>query len=216
MPMAPAEVEEPKKPTPSVEGERRGVSTTRNILGGVLLLVLTGAAGIIYYDKFGKKEETAAQTNTPSDDKGTLQPLELLPLPGDPVAAGVPGANPKAKGGGKAKDVASPALAAARIKLVGTWQRAEPIINAGVSEIHAVEYRADGTFSYTVTAESKPVRSVTGRWTAASGNDKKLVAKVTVADKPDREVGVTFQDDGISQPRLDVAENGDVVFTRKK
>ncbi|HEX4610456.1 MAG TPA: hypothetical protein VH092_19860 [Urbifossiella sp.] len=58
----------------------------------------------------------------------------------------------------------SPAAEGLRQSLLGRWKVKSPVPAKGETGVHAVEYRADGTFTYTVAVASRPPRSVTGRW----------------------------------------------------
>ena len=59
--------EKPKKKKKKRKADEEGGRLVRNIVGGVVLVILLGVVGFVYYDKFGKKDkdETAA---APKDD----------------------------------------------------------------------------------------------------------------------------------------------------
>lgn len=96
------------------------VMLIRNIIGGIVLVILLGVAGYIYYTKFfanrdGDDQASAkSDSNTATPPPGGFVPLDkaqnigkgppLIPIiPGGPVAGGVPktgGGAPTTKGGG--------------------------------------------------------------------------------------------------------------------
>jgi hypothetical protein len=110
------------------------VMLIRNIIGGIVLVILLGVAGYIYYTKFFANRDGDDQASGKSDSNtavpppGGFVPLDkaknmgkgppLIPIiPGGPVAGGVPktGGGPITKGGGgggspRAKDGASPTI----------------------------------------------------------------------------------------------------------
>jgi hypothetical protein len=81
------EDEEDDRPRKKKKPAAGNSNMTRNIIGSVVLLVLLGVAGWVFYDKFGKKDDTA---NTPSGGNPPVQPggpnLPTPPVgPGDQV-----------------------------------------------------------------------------------------------------------------------------------
>ena len=87
----------------------------RNIIGGVLLLVLVGVAGYIFYDRYQKNKETTEANNAAAsndDDARAVAPQAIRPLPNASGPAGGPGrpgpnqpGNPGVPGGGKKPQV---------------------------------------------------------------------------------------------------------------
>jgi hypothetical protein len=78
-----------KKKKRSADDEGGGTNLVRNIIGGVLLVILLGVAGYVFYDKFGRKEnEGDKESNT-----------NTIPPSGPPVRpGGAPGGSPPVVG----------------------------------------------------------------------------------------------------------------------
>lgn len=107
-----------RKARPAKDADNN-IMLIRNIVGGVLLVILLAVAGYIYYTKFfaNREENGTADSNRSPDGNGAAPPPggfvslddakgKLIPLiPGGPVAGGVPkgGTNPAPKGGANPK-----------------------------------------------------------------------------------------------------------------
>ena len=58
----------PRKKRKKQRAGEGGTSLVRNIVGGVVLLVLLGVVGYVYYDKFGKRDKDEPASNSKSND----------------------------------------------------------------------------------------------------------------------------------------------------
>ena len=93
----------PRKKKKKRAGES-GTSLVRNIVGGVVLLILLGVAGYVYYDKFGRKEKDEPTSSSSSSDPPTSAPTgrpnPKLPTggPGPKLPAGPNNPVPKQSG----------------------------------------------------------------------------------------------------------------------
>jgi len=126
-------------------------STLRYVVLGVLLVTMC-VLGYLLYDKKMKERQTVS---VESEGRGIAPadvPGELLPLPGDPVAVG---------GALRPKIISDP-VEAMKGRLVGVWEA--KLKNESI----AVEYKGDGTFTYSSTTEGKAAKPLTGRWNLAA------------------------------------------------
>jgi hypothetical protein len=92
-----------------------------------------------------------------------------MPLPGDPTPAGGAPKGGKAKGkagnkgkGGPPPQPKGPSVDEAKAILVGKWQ------GQHVGREVNVEYKADGTFSYSAAPDVKADKPMTGKWNMTS------------------------------------------------
>lgn len=77
-----------KKRKRAADEDASGSRMTRNIIGGVVLLILLGVAGWVYYDKYGKPPREIIVERTPEAEA----PAVFMPPPKNgPAGAGVPG-----------------------------------------------------------------------------------------------------------------------------
>ena len=141
----------PGKPRLDEEAEwsYRNSSLRYGVLG-VLLVILVGL-GYLLYDKKMNERQAASGSEEGRGIPPAELPTEMLPLPGDPVAAG----------GAPAPKISDP-VEAMKSRLVGVWEAKLK------SESIAVEYKADGTFSYTVATDGKAAKPLSGRWHLAA------------------------------------------------
>lgn len=68
------------------KGGAGGTSLARNVIGGVLLVILVCVAGFVFYDKLGKKDDDTA-SKTPANEDG---PRSMGPMPGPKPTDGGP------------------------------------------------------------------------------------------------------------------------------
>jgi hypothetical protein len=150
------------RPREAAAGEREWSYRTSKLRFAVLgvLLVVLGVLGYMLYEK--KRNEARDSTDNTSDRRPAPGPekqpqeQELLPLPPPPVGAGGGGGGrPKGKNGPQAR---TPTADEARAMLVGTW---EGKLNGAA---HAVEYKADGTFSYAADKDGTAGKPIAGKW----------------------------------------------------
>ena len=125
-------------------------SSLRYAVLGVLLVVLV-VLGYLLYDKKMKERQAASGSEEGRGIPPAVVPNEMLPLPGDPVAAG---------GRPVPKTEIDP-IAASKARLVGAWEA------KAKGETYTLEYKADGSFLYTVETEGKAGKPVVGRWDLA-------------------------------------------------
>jgi hypothetical protein len=137
----------PGKPrTDQVEWSYRN-STLRHVVLGVLVIIMC-VLGYMLYDKKMKERHTAANETEGRGIAPAEVPKEMLPLPGDPIAAGRE----------LAPKILSDPVEAMKVRLVGVWEakvEGEPIV---------VEYKGDGTFNYSVAAGGKAAPKLAGKW----------------------------------------------------
>ena len=122
---------------------------------GVLIVAL-GVLGYMLYDKKMTRRESA---NTTPEGRGIIRaelPTEEIPLGPGPVGAGAGGA-PKPKGKTEPKGK-GPTMDEAKGALAGRWESKRE------NELHSVEYKPDGTFTYVVEKDGKPATPITGQW----------------------------------------------------
>jgi hypothetical protein len=80
-----------KKKRRKQDDDEPGFFTPRNIVGGVLLLILLGVAGYVFYDRYGKKKDDTASNPSPSNPNpqpGPGGPGPIRPGPGGPIRPG--------------------------------------------------------------------------------------------------------------------------------
>ena len=129
---------------------------------GVLLVVL-GVLGYMLYQKKQANKDTDTGTAQSDDEMPMVNPK--LVGKGDPGlrpvgrtgGGGVGGGQPKGNAG-ESKD-ASPDTESIRKLLIGSWEGARK------DEKFAIEYKQDGSFSYSVDGNAK--KSIEGRWKIA-------------------------------------------------
>jgi hypothetical protein len=125
-------------------------STLRYVVLGVLVVTMC-VLGYMLYDKKVKEQQTAAND---ADGRGILPaevPGEMLPLPGDPIALGGP----------PPKKTSDP-VEAMKGRLIGVWEAKLK------DESITIEYKGDGSFSYSTATEGKAAKPLTGRWNLAA------------------------------------------------
>jgi hypothetical protein len=83
------------------EDEEGSVSMTRNIVMGVVLVILLGVVAFVFYDRFKKKDEPGSSNSNSNSNKDDTAKGNIPIIPGGPQAAGGgggpanPGINPK-------------------------------------------------------------------------------------------------------------------------
>jgi hypothetical protein len=87
--------ERPKKKRKKQEESEGNSMMVRNIIGGVVLLVLLGVAGWVYYDKFGKKDPGGSRDTSPDTTPPNLTMPQNFPRPpgGQKITPVDPGGN---------------------------------------------------------------------------------------------------------------------------
>jgi hypothetical protein len=114
---------------------------------GVLLIIL-GVLGYLLYQKNQREKEADKSSDVRKDDD-TPRPR--------PDA----GKTPQPTVGGNTGDLS---LTDLRTRLVGTWSADEN--DNGTNVANKLEYRADGSFTYTRTPEGGEAKTYTGKWSA--------------------------------------------------
>jgi len=183
-------------------GHSYGHSPVRYAFLGVLLVVL-GVLGYKLYEKSVKDRQIAAENQSGGNTTGPEPKADRAALSGPEAVA--------------------KSLAAMKERLAGHWD------GKGDGDSHAVDYRPDGTYTYTVAAGGKTTKTITGRWhltgTAIrfAGPGAKLITlhmEWTLEGKPTRKEDALLQPNGtLAHPLLDREPTGaepTTNFTRKK
>ena len=147
-------------------------STLRYAVLGVLVVIMAVLGYMLYVKKMKERQEVGGP-----EGRG-IPPAELpteknMKLPGDPTpAGGAPkggGGQPKAKDKTETKDKDNsqpkpntPTVDQAKAILTGRWESQHD------GRDLSVEYKADGTFSYSVGKDGKADKPMTGKWMVAS------------------------------------------------
>jgi uncharacterized Zn finger protein (UPF0148 family) len=193
-------------------------SWLRYVVLGILVIVMCVLGYMLVLKKKREAEDANAKEddNTPAQAGGAPNPAPGPgpgPGPGAPLPGGI-GITMQGGGpGGKMPAKGDPNMMRAQTRLVGKWQKDEPIKVNGADEVHSVEYGPDGVFTYTAKVDPKP-RVVIGRWDLLSVTPNGVRMRVMVGGQPPREVAVNFQENAILQPRFDAAEPESHVFRR--
>jgi hypothetical protein len=145
-------------------------STLRYVVLGVLLVVMCVLGYKLYDKKMKERQEAAAEPEGRGIPPAELPTKMNMPLPPDPTpAGGAPkggnakdNAGKKGKGGPAPKAKGGPSVEEAKKILTGRWQGQHEGRDV------TVEYKADGTFSYTAAQGGKADKPMTGKWTLAS------------------------------------------------
>jgi hypothetical protein len=177
-------------------------SPFRYAILGVLVIVL-GVLGYKLYEKSVKDRQIAAENqgggNTTGPDPENDRPALT------------------------AADALAKTIAAMKERLAGNWD------GKADGESHAVEYRPDGTFTYTVAAGGKTTKTVAGRWDITgtsirfAGPGAKFITlhmEWTPEGKPTRNEDAMLRPNGtLAHPLFDRDPTGaepTTTFTRKK
>jgi hypothetical protein len=140
-------------------------STLRYVVLGVLLVILVGLAYMLYDKRMRERDAAATGTSEDRDGERAGLPNKMLPLPGNPIAAGGPiGGRPK--GGPKANDTPAPKAKSksmtvdeAKTRIAGRWE------NDDKDQVLVIEYKPDGSFSYGEAKDGKIDKPINGKWT---------------------------------------------------
>jgi len=135
-------------------------SPLRYAVLGVLVVIMLVLAYMLYEKRKKEREADAADNSPGSSEPSTPRgPIGPVPpggpnpvLPRMPVGIG----GPKLP---QPKDAAQ-ALTEAKARLIGAWE-----CRLGGGDVCSVEYKTDGTFTYTATPKDEPAKTITGRWT---------------------------------------------------